>query len=345
MLDNTSDIYTEILCKMSVYAACFELEEILTVVQVTNSRDAAVETIHNLYRLGLVVNHGSNRFHLPPAVKLVCQNLLTKDSRRVAETFYQLRAVEKLQDACSTYGSADHRFAEDLVEPDFDNVADAVVQMSESETVYDEASWSLASFECAVFLTDFLPEDVYCGFFRMLKRTAERGPDPRRQCRALSCLAYNHVVNGRVGQAALTASRAFDVSVQLDGLDKAFCLLCLAKVYWHDVAQRSSSLLLAKRAVDLYRVGVGLYDVRTVYACELYGEMLTATNCLQTALNVFNVSDDGVAEMGLDGHPQLVVGYGCRRLIWDELGLFERAKQMARVASRLTCAMYGDHPK
>jgi len=72
-------------------------------------------------------------------------------------------------------------------------------------------------------------------------------------------------------------------------------------VYWLDPTARLTSLLLAKRSFDIYLSYEGgrgggrgcegaFVDVRTVYAGELYGGMLTHTGHIHTAAHVYNIT-------------------------------------------------------
>lgn len=337
VLDNIGEIYTEILCKMSCFVSGFDDNEAMEAVHKSH---LVIDALRTLSKLGLLIHDSKDgRYHLPPAVRLVCRNLMVDDG--VIEALYCIRILEKLKDACDQYGSSDHQVAMATVERDYDNITDSLRRVTESESVY-EAAWSLASLDGAIFLSEFLSEDVYCCFFEMLERAADGSDDLSRRCQALCCLAFYHTTQGKVGHAAFAASKAYEISGSVGEVDKAFCFYCLAKVYWYDEEEQRKALMLAKRAVDLFQELTGPLDIRTLYACELYGWMLTSAGHLQTARHVYNIADEAAAVV--DGHPQMLAGYGCRRLIWDELGLFERAKQMAVKANRLTQWMYGEHP-
>jgi len=93
-----------------------------------------------------------------------------------------------------------------------------------------------------------------------------------------------------------------------------------------------TGLGLVKRAFEISKRATRLSDIRTLYAGELYGWMLTREDNYQTARHWYNVFD-AAARDNLDRHPMTIDGLESRRTIWDRLSLFERAISAARKVS------------
>lgn len=92
---------------------------------------------------------------------------------------------------------------------------------------------------------------------------------------------------------------------------------------------------LVKQAFDMQKQSTRLYEVKTLYAGELYCWMLIREDNQQTARHWYNLFDAAVNDK-LDRHPMTIDGLDSRRTIWEKLSLFERATgAAAKVFQRL----------
>ena len=226
------------------------------------------DAMDSLTKLGLLVcEGGSDRYWMPPYVRLIskCLNI----GKKMPEMICLLGTVEKIKNTCHRYHSRDHQAALTVVTQEYDNFVSALSQTAGNEEALS-CCWGLASLPGAIFLHEFLPESVYCSIYDSFLHQAEKHKDYSKQCQVLSCLAYHYANRGHIDQAAAAATQAYEILSEVGKLEKAFCFYCLARIYWCEAEERSKSLILSAKALDLYQECLGCHNICTIYACEMY---------------------------------------------------------------------------
>lgn len=307
----------------------------------TDQVEHAVEELVSCYLLMAVTKHGG-RFYIPKPVRLVLDTCWPDNGTHSQN--YVAHFISVLKDLCAQYHSKDCREALDAVDAEFDNIIDSLCRVLEHEDALELCA-DFATPEFAMFLYEIIPRTLFEDLYDSLVDQAGEAAQWTTQMYALCGLAYMHTIEKELDLAKVCAERAYVVAQQhqLGSQHKAYCTLCLGKVYWHENDDRDKAVSLVKQALDVLKLSLGLRHVRTLYVNEFYGHILTSRGSFQSARHVYNLSDFVVRET-LDCHPLLLDGYNCRRAIWDKLCLFARATDVAEKAAETARLYLGEHP-
>ena len=339
VLDNMPELCMKLVSTMSNIPSDFDLSVVQSFVE-AESDDIDV-AIKELVKVGLFLEDNS-RYCIPRLVRVVAETCWPDDGSMMVKISQYY--IDKLKALIQQYHSSKSYEAVSDMHKDFDNITAILRWVVEREDTYDTCA-SFADMEYAIFLSETLPSNLYEDLYESLSQQAGENEDILTRTNALCCSSYKCMQDKNFENARAYAENAYETmhAAQMDENDKAFCILCLGKAYWHDEGRQEKGLTLVKCALDNYKSNGGLHSVKALYANEEYGKLLHAKDCYQKARHIFNVSDLMLTEL-LDCHPMLISGYDCRRQIWDKFFLFARSSEIAQKAVDTSRRCYGDHP-
>lgn len=300
-----------------------------------------MKNLDMLVRGGLLVKT-NDCYILPKVVKLVASTIWPDDGKTM-ELITQ-HYVNKVKELNAMYHSNESYKAMKETIGEYNNIVAVLKWLIEHEDTYEYCS-SWADMDYAIFLCEYLPQNLYDDLYECLSQQAGDNDDIIVRTNALSCSSYRCMIAARYENARAYAENAYETvhAAQVSELDKAFCVQCLGKAYWHDEEKKQKGMALIKCSLDIYKAKYGLKHVKALYSNEEYGKVLTEVDSHQKARHIFNVSDLILSEM-LECHPYLIQSYNCRRIIWDKLFLFSRSTEIAEKAVKTARMFYGDHP-
>ena len=252
--------------------------------------------------------------------------------------------VTRLRDWAEAFGTRECATALAQMRRDYTNIVWTLRWLIEREDVHEYCT-HLADLEYAMLLSDFLPLKLYEDLFESLGVQAEEVNDVITSINALCCLSYKSSREGEYDAALRHAEAASDVmeGAELGDIGKAFCCFCLGRAYFERVDKRSRAVALVRRSLDAYKQHLSLRHIKSLFVNEEYGRFLAATDHVQLARAVFNLSDLVMHDV-IDAHPLLVRSFEVRRAIWDSQLLFARAGDAAQKAAEIAQRFYGEHP-
>ena len=345
LLLNLPDSTQQLLMRMARLSS-FDVD-VASALTMQKDNKQTVKVVEDLCKVGLLRCDDQERYRMPLLVKLVAKacNQQPQASWNKICTFY-MDLIKKL---CDQYHSTKCLQSINTFKANYDNIAQVLEFLVQREEIYEKCK-DFSNEEYVLFLQSALSPCLYTDVYESLRVHAVDNKDERTHVLALCALALQCLQQEEQHCTALaTMEQAYQLLHHWSpahSTQRAFCLQCLARVRWVTAdgqENRNRALVLAKRALDLYKQSTGLRNVRTLYANELYSWMLMKKESFQTARHYYNISDFVVKE-SLDEHPRLLEGYDCRRAIWDHVCLFARAIEMARKAVDVCQNFYGDHP-
>ena len=342
VLGHTGEAAEGLLRDVALFASWFD-QSAASEVGTIADKDALATTLSDLARVGFLESRTRNDvdvYYVPHNARLLANSLGGTTDGATRYTNYILGRMRTLQELYYSpeCGDALQQFS------DMADDIDAFLRSTiERGTAYRDCG-HLAAIDPAVFLHETLPSMLFEELFSAIRDGSEA--DSSTKCRALCCLSYQESGRGDFTAAKRAMTVAHDVTgylAEVDDLTKAFCYECLSLVYWSEPDRQDPALALMKRALDVYKMALGMRSARTLLANEHYGAMLARRARLQSARHFFNVSDFAIAEV-LDAHALLVRSYDERRAIWDALQLYGRSVEAAKKAADIARRYQGEHP-
>lgn len=314
--------YQDIIRRMSVFSSWADIEAIEYVVGDKNVGNIR-QLLDDLEKIGAIKKE-DKRYLLSPLLRAICQQF-DNDIFREQYYSYYTQIVVKLGRLFHTEHSSQ---ALETTRLCMDNILHAIHHSYNIKALVSTYNDPLI----IIFLDRALNEEDVVSVFEKMYQLS----DGEAYAGYLSGLSY-HYSNidpqkaVRLGEASV---RAFNTS---------FGNLALGKALWND-GKKEDGLKLVKLALDGFRTSLGLRHVLSVYSYECYACLLTDSKKFQMARHYFNLSDLCVNELLGTEHPLLLNGYDRRNSIWKESGLFSRAVQAAKAASKIAQTIYGRHP-
>ncbi|KAK2147470.1 hypothetical protein NP493_3436g00008 [Ridgeia piscesae] len=331
-----------LLRALALFASWFD-QSAASEVGTISDTDALATTLADLAKVGFLesrTRRDVDVYYVPHNARLLANSLGGASDGATRYRNYILGRMRTLQELYYSpeCGDALQQFS-DMA----DDIEAFLRSTIERGTAYRDCC-HLAAIDPAVFLHETLPSMLFEELFSAIRDGSDA--DSSTKCRALCCLSYQDSGRGDFTAAKRAMTVAHDVTDYLaavDDLTKAFCYECLSLVYWSEPDRQDPALALMKRALDVYKMALGMRSARTLLANEHYGAMLARRARLQSARHFFNVSDFAIAEV-LDAHALLVRSYDERRAIWDALQLYGRSVEAAKKAADIARRYQGEHP-